>query len=124
MRPIKFRAWDLLENKMIQWDELTSGKHPYNYLSMLASDLGIVIWMQFTGLTDKNGKEIFEGDLMTLRNPDREWKQKYLEVYWDNNLNGFSMISADHLYQTPIMEEDYIVIGNIYENSELLKENL
>ena len=120
MRPIKFRAWDLLENKMIQWDELTSGKHPYNYLSMLASDLGIVIWMQFTGLTDSKGKEIYEGDIIKYFNRYGE-KQKINPVVFDL---GMFCINDDDIYVKLSQANRVEVIGNIYENPELLKENL
>lgn len=127
MRTLKFRAWrfdknnsDLVPKMIYQEGMKQNGLPIFGQEWERANDL---IFMQFTGLTDSKGIEIYEGDLMTLRKPDREWKQKYLEVFWDNQLNGFSMrsIEKEHLYQTPIMEEDYIVIGNIYEDGALLK---
>ena len=71
------------------------------------------IWMQYTGLKDKNGKEIYEGDI--LRDNDMRFKSKW-EIKWKT-------IYSDEGYPIAVGWETYdnvIVIGNIYENPELL----
>ena len=68
--------------------------------------------MQFIGLKDKNGKEVYEGDLLQL-SPElqEEYGSSIFEVKWHEKENGWNTVS-------PL--GDYIVIGNIYENPELL----
>mgnify|MGYP001569391785 CR=1 FL=1 len=115
-REIKFRAWDKKNKIMIDWNHLRAFKDGWWNNSQ---ELPI---MQFTGLHDKNGKEIYEGDILKHILDGFE-PHELLSVYWDEELNGFSSHSLDkeHLYQTPIMNNEYEVIGNIYENPELLK---
>lgn len=66
---------------------------------------------QFSGLLDKNGKEIYEGDVIEFM---RAGKKKRVVVEWDEYDAGFRYIT-----QNPLDNE---IIGNIYENPELLKE--
>jgi uncharacterized phage protein (TIGR01671 family) len=107
-REIKFRFWR--DNKMQTAHQLNSYED-YNF-----SGDGEIL-MQFTGLHDKNGKEIYEGDIL---------KKHYgssvpiFAVAWHKE--GMMFIQNDG-YDKPLFEisPEYIeIIGNIYENPELL----
>ena len=110
MRDIKFRAWDkrgeAWQNSLYpRVDELSKG----------ITDRYIL--MQFTGLLDKNGKEIYEGDLIKI-------KRTIFEIRWD--LFKFCFARYKHStmenYYLTMFDKDCEVIGNIYENKELLKD--
>lgn len=71
---------------------------------------------QFTGLTDKNGKKIFEGDIVEYEF-DEIGKQKAI-IYWNFAYAGFLLNPLDNFQFT--RTEDGRVVGNIYDNPELL----
>ena len=78
---------------------------------------------QYTGLQDKNGMEIYEGDIMVVRHlhdgDDDVWMNDAaipFVIEWDDHYIGFNL--AARVSRHP---SDYEVIGNIYENPELLK---
>ena len=113
MREIKFRAWHKEEKRMSEPFELGEDiiyDTNNNYLGTIYDELAI---MQYTGLKDKNGREIYEGDICRLWYPDG-YKLGVVEFkngcfYWNSNSVGF-------------WNEELEVIGNIYENPELLEE--
>ena len=70
--------------------------------------------MQFTGLKDRNGVEIYEGDLMQHENP---FDIPFV-VNWDSNKLAFEFNNGGTSYV--ISDSSFTVIGNIYENPELL----
>lgn len=90
---------------------------PFGYFYVQAQTVS-----QFTGLTDKNGKEIFEGDIVKHRFK-RPWKTEYHEskVYWNQVWFCFYLFDGTSDYR---MRDDieYEVIGNVFEsnNPELL----
>jgi uncharacterized phage protein (TIGR01671 family) len=109
MRPIKFRAWDGME----MWDVETMEElhDPSNQV------------MQFTGLLGKNGKEIYEGDVVRWKaNYRMQGKEGVSQVVWRHT--GLDIEASDFGYEGEniIGWEDLEVIGNIYENPELLKK--
>lgn len=122
MRIIKFRAWNKSAKKMFDPHKIT----PLALNNDCAEIEGVFLpfredveLMQFTGLLDKQGKEIYEGDIVRLDgNP--------YEVFWDSDFTGFSMSFTGEeclgLGEQVIGESREVeIIGNIYESPELLE---
>ena len=107
-REIKFRVWDKEEKGMItSW--LTGlklwVKEPENYIPL-----------QFTGLKDKNGKEIYEGDILE----DKDWGIGI--VGWNNfDAQWVLECQCDYTALHFVIEQGAIILGNTMENPELLK---
>lgn len=114
-REIKFRARDLVLDKYVDWKSLLEGD---NFRSVLF-DKNFTI-EQYTGLKDKNGKEIYEGDVLSCYNHDADNHYEG-KVVWSSVDNGYKLEDTDgdeyDLYKYHIQS----VIGNIHENPELLK---
>ena len=73
---------------------------------------------QYTGLTDKNGKKIFEGDI--VQGKDR--LEKHLEVFgYIDHKNGSFVITGDFMTHYRWLDYEVEVIGNIHDNPELLE---
>lgn len=124
----RFRAWNK-EEKIMHYDAEDTyddlGGKPYieksSFGSLLEDDRYIV--EQCTGLKDKNGKLIFDGDIIELtRSRNYGWVRRgaKLEVTWNTfNCCGFGFGSFGNL--TEKCASNCIVVGNIHENPELLK---
>lgn len=84
-----------------------------------------IILMQSTGLKDKNGKEIFEGDILACKTDDEVIN---LNIFWDEEHALFMFESKKYNEQEPLAElvenntYPFEIIGNIYENPELLED--
>ncbi len=128
-RTIKFRAWNKADKTM---GEPFSLEQAIRIRPAVDPTIDCV-YMQFTGLTDKNGKEIFEGDLVRINNlkenwkhgePDFEWKVlaiEYNQYTWAfNNSVLYFPLSTYRDRAGEFYDYDIELIGNIYENSDLL----
>ena len=144
MREIKFRVWDKVDKEMMspaKWEE--------NYVGGGNKKIGLYIYrsrkdpkqhssldwvlrhpesfevMQFTGLHDKNGKEIYEGDICLAALPKERFP---VEVIWHDDKAGFLFQWDDATYESGKDEmeidlfRDIEVIGNVHDNPELLEE--
>jgi len=126
MREIKFRVWDNETNHMIYPEKtFDPGHHSFNMHSgtlqyyNLQNGYGTGEMMQYTGLKDKNGKEIYEGDVLKAYGKEIAW---YVVSYSDGSFRLHHHFGVwgllSRLFEMVDMPAD--VIGNIHENPELL----
>jgi uncharacterized phage protein (TIGR01671 family) len=87
---------------------------------------GKLLLLQCTGVKGKNGREIYEGDVVRKASTDPDYTMKG-EVYWEPDCAGWAVRYAENLpnytrgWQSAAEWERYEVIGNIYENPELME---
>ena len=121
MKEIKFRIWDKWSKNMFFWDDLSEHYIPCNYKECFEL-------LQYTGLKDKNGEEIYKGDIVAqfcFNDPRFRHEVKYF-----NGAFGYVLLEVFHAYSSNEhfnwvdgKSERIEIIGNIYENPELLKES-
>lgn len=124
MREIKFRAWHKKEKRMFHAESILISFKRYSgelqlglarksnteYHGYTPTKLDLVELMQYTGLKDKGGNKIYEGDIIKYHKKPEvvEWRR----VGWEPFISWYGLDYPD----------GYQVIGNIYENKELLND--
>ena len=126
MKEIKFRVWDNIHEIMMKLSEVNTYSTIDIISNVFKDSLNV---MQFTGLFDKQGVEIYEGDII------KDSSNRLMTVEWDRRvgtsrfifrvINTIGHIKVGRFVNTHewIMpdDNDIEVVGNIYENPELLK---
>ena len=137
MREIRFRAW-------VECGTFVGGVNPYmNYYPEFHGDINEIFrnngaepkskygskitYMQFTGLKDKNGKDIYEGDIVEYsylsaldnKRKSSKWVVEYeTGMYWLRDINKMSQYDSSLFLKFTRIE----VVGNVRENSKLLED--
>lgn len=118
-REFKFRAWSTENNKMMDWEHIQSFR---NFQKLLT--IPFVKVMQYTGFKDKDGKEIYEGDILSCKVwIDGKWEDSKEPVMFKDGcfVLDWSFKKDGSYYEIMSVEiEGKKVLGNIYQNPELV----
>ena len=117
-RQIKFRAFEPDAKEMVYFDNIKASKDPYiaaHLCALMANKhpKGIGLLMQYTGLKDREGKEIYENDIVSTHDG-------LFIVVWEDG--GTKLMQNGEIYPYYFGKYNMRVLGNVMENPELLEE--
>jgi len=136
-REIKFKVWDVINKRIFPFEEAVSTgvdistPDGRNYQMPLFSVAFVdnkhkLIALQYTNLNDKNGKELYDGDIVKVRESNEQSSISYenklivwdnVELRWGLSHKDFSIFSEPLNYFKGSLE----LVGNVFENKDLLK---
>ena len=133
-REIKFRAWHKTFKKMFKIGQITLEEGIWNFEPNNRDFIGMsipyqpsMILMQYTGLHDENGKEIYEGDVVKITNKNSKVipiKPLIAQIVWSEEYLAYILIttSVKDAFENlgDYIDYDIEVIGNVFDNPELL----
>ena len=135
-REIKFRGWDIIENKMREVRDICFDQHGgmdvyFDCDGINDRGKSADILIQFTGLHDKNGKEIYDQDIFQYQQTSKLITKDFKGyVCSQDGAFGYKIVDDDYNVFTPFCEfdepeeffEQIEIIGNCFANPEFLKE--
>ncbi|WP_288866848.1 YopX family protein [uncultured Sneathia sp.] len=127
MNNLKFRVWDKTNKEMLNIDVLNLFLEEVVVLeddgSAFSMKFKDVEFMQSTGLFDKDGKEIFEGDILTDEGSFENDCWDYATIEFDEtDYTYYLHWKNEEVYENITECKKYVVAGNIFENKDLLEE--
>jgi uncharacterized phage protein (TIGR01671 family) len=114
-REIKFRVWDKAENEFSELEEYRNSDEWFNTIYPAKIPDSLVI-QQFTGLKDKNGKEIYEGDIVKVKSKRFEFQEP---LVYNEKIAGFGFKDGNDYIGLYIQDSEFEIVGNVFENLEL-----
>lgn len=131
MRDIRFRVWDTENKEMLKVQELDFEDTFYGGRLSIRTDqyndyfdIEDMILMQYTGLKDKNGNEIYEGDIVSFNLKSDSEGQPNITGYieYQTTFSSYRIMSLKGSFALDYNIKDIEAIGNIYDNPELLEK--
>ena len=122
MREIRFKVWDVKRKRMLDREciVLNDGDYYEDYRDFEdGTALNNIVVMQYTGLDDKNGLGIFEKDIVKAKSADG-FEDVYL-VDWYEKEGEYAIFLKGEPWRRLSIRDEIEVIGNIYQNKELLE---
>ena len=124
----KVRAWDTEEGRYASDEDIRfdTGGSCDNVYDLVVVDDQFYIYEQCTGLRDKNGKLIYEGDILAISPDSQPWD--CYTVFWQDDECQFQAVAYDgsdayvKVLNELLEKDDMEIIGNIHENPELLED--